>query len=328
MFIQTCAKLLIKAEMLMFKYSAREVADIANFVNFNKNVCEKVLRLCSVLDFISRSEISAVLALKGGTAINLFLLDLPRLSVDADFDFCLPSDKEAMLSHRMRIDFLIRGFMENEGYELNGKSKFSHALDSYVYSYFTLFGSRDVLKIEINYSDRVHVLKPVLMESRFKFGAVTVNCLSAEELIGSKINAMLVRTTPRDVYDVFNLLKGKKIQNRKLVKKIAIFYACLGSELPVAFANLLSKATQKIKSLDYPKIRATLLPMLRRGIQFNASEMIDCVLQEIGPFFVLDEKDCAFINKLNNKVYMPDVLFDGYETENVSNHPMGLWKTK
>ncbi len=57
----------------MFKYSAKEINKIANEANFNKNTCEKVLRLYSILNFINSSEIANELALKGGTAINLFL---------------------------------------------------------------------------------------------------------------------------------------------------------------------------------------------------------------------------------------------------------------
>ena len=40
-----------------------------------------------------------------------------------------------------------------------------------------------------------------------------VSRLADEELIGSKINALLVRTTPRDVYDVFTLFKNGNIKN-------------------------------------------------------------------------------------------------------------------
>lgn len=69
----------------MFKYTSNEISRIASNTNFNKNTTEKVLRLSSILNNISDSEISDMLVLKGGTAINLFLLNLPRLSVDIDF---------------------------------------------------------------------------------------------------------------------------------------------------------------------------------------------------------------------------------------------------
>lgn len=121
----------------MFKYSLKEINKIANDTNFNKNTCEKVLRLFDILNFVNKSEINDFLALKGGTAINLFILDLPRLSVDIDLDFNIMSDKESMFLYRKKIDSFIRSYMENEGYRLSNKSKFMHSLDSYVYYHRT-----------------------------------------------------------------------------------------------------------------------------------------------------------------------------------------------
>ena len=71
----------------MFNLKKIDINRIADKANFSRNTTEKVLRLYSILKFIDQSEISNMLVLKGGTAINLFLLDLPRLSVDIDLDF-------------------------------------------------------------------------------------------------------------------------------------------------------------------------------------------------------------------------------------------------
>ena len=313
----------------MFKYGTKEINRIARDTNFNKNTCEKVLRLYSILNFINSSKIANDLALKGGTAINLFLLNLPRLSVDIDLDFNLPLDRESMLLHRAKIDSLIRSYMENEGYHLSDKSKFVHTLDSYVYSYQTTSGSNDVLKIEINYSDRVHVFKPEIKTSSDILDETTsINALASEELIGSKINALLARTTPRDVYDVYNLFKSGQIKDEKLVKKIAIFYVCLGSDLPIDFNEILNRALNKIQNLNYQRIKETLIPVLHKGIKFDVDEVTSYVSKKIKEMFILDSNDTKFIDGINNRSFIPNVLFENYNTEDVSNHPMGLWKTK
>ena len=176
----------------MFNLKKIDINRIADKANFSRNTTEKVLRLYSILKFIDQSEISNMLVLKGGTAINLFLLDLPRLSVDIDLDFALPLNRDEMLKKREYIDMIIRDYMADEGYFLSDKSKFVHTLDSYVYSYSTLSGGKDILKIEINYSDRVHVLKPTKTVSTNKLERnVMVSRLADEELIGSIINAFL-----------------------------------------------------------------------------------------------------------------------------------------
>ena len=313
----------------MFKYSAKEINKIANDTNFNKNTCEKVLRLFSILNFINQSEIKDSLVLKGGTAINLFLLNLPRLSVDIDLDFNIPLDRDRMLQKRTKIDSLIKSFMENEGYHLSDKSKFVHTLDSYVYSYQTTSGSNDVLKIEINYSNRVHILPSTIKTSTDILGETTsVNILSFEELIGSKINALLTRTTPRDVYDVYNLFNCGYIKDNNLIKKIAIFYVCLGSDLPIDFDKILNNSINKILNLNYQKIKETLIPVLHKGIKFNVLEVTTYVSQKIKEMFILDSNDIKFIDSINNKKFIPNILFENYQNQDVSNHPMGLWKTK
>jgi len=56
---------------------------------------EQVALLLRVLPIIGREE---AFALKGGTAINLFVRDLPRLSVDIDLTFLPLVDRVAALS--------------------------------------------------------------------------------------------------------------------------------------------------------------------------------------------------------------------------------------
>ena len=311
----------------MFRYTAKEVNKIADSSNFNRNMTEKVLRLYSILDYFN-NEFGDVLVLKGGTAINLFVLDLPRLSVDIDLDFNLKIDKEEMLNHRKRIDSIIKGYMEDEGYYLSDKSKFTHSLDSYVFSYTTTSNSKDVLKIEINYSNRVHILKPVKKISTDTFiERVYMNCLADCELIGSKINALLTRTTPRDVYDVYNIFKLEKLKDEKLVRKIAIFYVCLGSDIPINFESILNASINKISKLNFQKIKETLIPVLHKGIKFNVDEMCDYVSSIIKKLFVLDDNDIKFISIINNNVFEPNILFTGYEIEDLTKHPIGIWKT-
>ena len=62
----------------------------------SSEIHSKMVRLTDVLRFIhSEESLRGFLALKGGTAINLTLFDLPRLSVDIDLDMTrnLPSGR-------------------------------------------------------------------------------------------------------------------------------------------------------------------------------------------------------------------------------------------
>lgn len=62
----------------MFKLTKKEIIDKADKLSFNKPPLEKVLRLVEILDFLnSDSTTKRKLALKGGTAINFSVLQLP-----------------------------------------------------------------------------------------------------------------------------------------------------------------------------------------------------------------------------------------------------------
>ena len=64
-----------------------QIRDLATKLGVRPDVLEKVARLLAVLRRIREDEdIRDRVALKGGTALNVFWLSLPRLSVDIDLN--------------------------------------------------------------------------------------------------------------------------------------------------------------------------------------------------------------------------------------------------
>ena len=120
---------------------------------FVRDTFEKVLRLKEIMRCLNEEEyLSEHLLLKGGTAINLTVFNLPRLSVDIDLDYTPNDTKEDMLVAREKITMLIKDYMEAEGYHLSPSSRFTHSLDAFYYQYQNSGGNRDMIKIELNYS--------------------------------------------------------------------------------------------------------------------------------------------------------------------------------
>ena len=182
----------------------------AKELGFVRDTFEKVCRLADVLSFIeSDALLSDTLALKGGTAINLTIFDLPRLSVDIDMDYSKDVTRETMLRDREQINDHIRKYMVASGYNLSPKSKQYHALDSFVYEYVNVGGVKDNLKIEINYMLRCHVF-PVSRRSVGLFWSekeLTVLSVDPIEIFSAKAVALLNRAAARDLYDMFNMQK-------------------------------------------------------------------------------------------------------------------------
>ena len=67
----------------MYNYSKNILDKMAAETGFIRDPLEKVFRLCDALRFLNNhSTTRECLALKGGTAINLTVFNLPRLSID------------------------------------------------------------------------------------------------------------------------------------------------------------------------------------------------------------------------------------------------------
>ena len=80
-------------------FSNQYLIDLSKKTGFIKDTLEKVLRLSIILNFINNDNFfKGKLSLKGGTAINLLVLDLPRLSVDIDLDYVGNESKEEVLN--------------------------------------------------------------------------------------------------------------------------------------------------------------------------------------------------------------------------------------
>lgn len=89
---------------------------MAKELGFVRDTLEKVCRLADVLKCMESDELlSKGIALKGGTAINLTIFDLPRLSVDIDLDYCRTTNREEMLADREIITDKISKYMVANG---------------------------------------------------------------------------------------------------------------------------------------------------------------------------------------------------------------------
>jgi predicted nucleotidyltransferase component of viral defense system len=166
--------------------------------------------LLQLLPYIGREE---TLALKGGTAINLFVRDMPRLSVDIDLHYLpLEGRPEALLHISQALarikenleaaipDIRVRLSSQKEGQEARLICQLRQAL----------------VKVEVNTVMRGHLWPtrsmPLSQSAQDEFGKFAMaQVMSQAELFGGKICAALDRQHPRDLFDVHQLFSQESL---------------------------------------------------------------------------------------------------------------------
>lgn len=89
----------------------------AEVTGFRTDMLEKVALLLQLLDAIrSHPFLKDKLVLKGGTALNIFIFDVPRLSVDIDLNYVGAADRETMLLERPKVEEALQAVFAREGY--------------------------------------------------------------------------------------------------------------------------------------------------------------------------------------------------------------------
>ncbi len=312
----------------MIQFDRISLGRQAKELGFVRDTFEKVCRLADVLSFMEKDPLlSNSLALKGGTAINLTVFDLPRLSVDIDMDFSRDVSREVMMQEREQISNRIQKYMVASGYTLSSKTKQYHALDSFVYEYVNAGSMKDNLKIEINYMLRCHILPVSSRTVNLPWidNKITALCVDPIEIFSAKTVALLNRSAARDLYDIFNLQKYSLFdeQQKALLKKGVMFYAAIASETVPEYYDF-----SGIEGISAQKIKRDLTPVLRRAEHFDlvlAQSQVKEYLEEI----LFSEDNCSFWTAFAKGEYKPEELFDDAELlSRIENHPMALWKCK
>jgi len=312
----------------MPQFNRRELDVRAREYGFNRDTFEKVLRLRTILDFLNTHEyMREHLLLKGGTAINLTVFNLPRLSVDIDLDFVPNLTREETVNERERLTEILKGFMSEQGYSLSEASRFSHSLDAFHYNYVNAAGNRDMIKIEINYSLRTHVLLPedrALVTDAFG-EPIKVRTVAAMEIFAAKTNALISRAAARDLYDFCNMADIKLFAGEEdLFRKCIIFYATIS-------AKKVNKTfdTSAIDSLVFSKIKSDLFPVLAVKDKFDLEGKKQQAKEYIASLMNPTAQEMEYMERFIVKEYKPELLFEDAEiVERIQNHPMALWKCK
>lgn len=231
-------------------------------------------------------------ALKGGTAINLFIRNMPRLSVDIDLTYLPVNDRAQALQE-------IEAALKRIAQRIRRKQPDVHIAESApatqkeITKLVIRTRERVQIKIEVTPVLRGCVYEPVLMPVcatvEEQFGFAEMNVLSFADLYAGKIMAALDRQHPRDLFDVHHLLENEGISDE--LRTAIIIYLISHDHSPHSLLNpVLQDISQDFEQnfmgmTDAPIELSTLLNARQKLINNIISQMPEHHKQFLRSFY-------------------------------------------
>jgi len=254
------------------KFSPTQIRELAVDAHFPPENFEKVLRLRELLiEFNKHTVLNGRLVLKGGTALNLFYLNLARLSVDIDLNYIGNIDREATLKERPQIVTAVEQISAGLGYKLqNGVD--DYALREWYLNFTNHAGRPDRIQVEINFLMRTCALPPQELNAADIGDAAPCRylVLSLEELFAGNTKAMIDRHHPRDLYDLHRFSIAGLAHDPDLLRKLAVLF---GSTMD---HDLRTYRMARFKVLNQKELERLLYPLLRADDRPTAEKMFIC----------------------------------------------------
>lgn len=189
------------------------------------NYKRQVSLLLTVLPEIAKEK---SFALHGGTAINLFVRDMPRLSVDIDLTYIPVEDRETSFKN---INTALSAIKERLTTVIPGV-RIAHQEQKLKLQIST---TEALIKLEVNQGIRGIIDAPIQLElcqnAQETFDAFcTIQGVPFGQLYGGKICAALDRQHPRDLFDVRDLLANEGFSE---AIKTGFIFTLLSSKRPI-----------------------------------------------------------------------------------------------
>jgi hypothetical protein len=301
------------------KVSREKLLRESQATGFRPEVLEKVIQLLNLLEgFNHHPFLKGRLVLKGGTALNLFVFDLPRLSVDIDLNYIGAVDRNTMTKERSPIEQAVQAVCSREGMNLT-RVPTDHAGGKWRLRYDSALGEGGNLEVDLNFMYRVP-LWPVTKRDA-KVGSCSVSqipVLDLHELAAGKLAALLARHASRDLFDAHHLLTRASLDPGKLRLGFVLYGAM----------NRKDWRTVRIDDIGYDlrEIENQLLPVVRG--EFLTERLVTECQEGLRMVLPMTPNEIAFLDQLldHGQIEPAMLTADAEMADRIRSHPLLQWK--
>jgi len=290
---------------------------------------EKAAWLLQILDSVrSHPFLKERVALKGGTALNLFVFDVPRLSVDVDLNYVGASGREAMLQERPDVEQALQAVFARLGLRVR-RVPTEHAGGKWRLSYDAASGQSGSLEFGLNYLMRTPLWPGKVRDSHAvgPFRASNVPVLDVHELAAGKLAALFGRNTSRDLFDVRLLLRDSRLDLQRLRLGSVVYGGCNRRDWRQISIDDISADPVDVERRLLPMLRGDIVPQRSQIAAWSQKLEEECrdLLSGILP---LSDDEMGFLDSLNDQgEIVPDRLTNDEDLKMiVSGHPGLQWK--
>jgi predicted nucleotidyltransferase component of viral defense system len=311
-------------------FSPSEVLPVAESTGFNAAVIEKVLHLLNLLNKLnSHSFLKGKLALKGGSAINLFVFNIPRLSVDIDLNYIGALDRERMIADRPKVEKAIEAVFAREGFTVKRKPT-EHAGGKWRLSYQSYTGLSGNLEVDLNFMFRQPLWKVVPANSQTlgDFLAKNIPVLDLHELTAGKLTALFARHLARDLFDAHQLLRNAKLDPKCLRPAFVVYGALNRKDWRTVSLRDLNFDVDEIEKMLIPVLHGNTAYKEADDMQVFAQQLVNECPEELSAVLPLSVQEMEFLDRILTKGQIEPSLIteDGDLQTRILRHPMLRWK--
>lgn len=295
---------------------------------FRAEILEKVFRLTGLLEALrSHPFLKTRIALKGGTALNLFVLDLPRLSIDVDLNYVGSADVDGMNRERPAVEQAIQAVCGRLGIMVR-RIPSGHAGGKWRLSYSGIRGS-GTLELDVNFLLRTP-LWPVVSSDSHTVGSLSASAvpvLDLHELAAGKLAALFGRNASRDLFDVRELLCLDGLDRGRLRTGFVVYGGSNRLDWRDLSLDMIGTTPEDIARQLVPMLRADLAPT-RTDLESWTGDLVEECRHLLGAVLPLEENEIEFLTRLNEGgEIVPDLIAEDEEERRIiSIHPGLLWK--
>lgn len=309
--------------------SREQILREAAATGFQAEPLEKAVYLLELLDLLhSHPFLKGRLVLKGGTALNLFLFDLPRLSVDIDLNYIGAVDRATMLLEKPKIELSVQAVCGRLGIQVK-RVPSEHAGGKWRLSHASALGHPATMELDLNLLLRTPLWPPVITDSHpiCAFSARRVPMLDIHELAAGKLAALFSRSASRDLFDVYNLLRESRLDMTRLRLSFVVYGGANRKDWRHIAIEDIQVDPRDVERQLLPVLRADLAPD-RSEIKRWSENLVEECRSMISHLLPLQAHEMDFLTLLNEHGEIaPERLTEEDEMRaTIRSHPALLWK--